>query len=349
MSTHSTVTIAHITDVHLGPIAGFTPRYWNLKRGLGYANWMRKRRFVHRRPVLDRIVADMLAERPDHIAVTGDLANLGLPREHSNALAWLKGVGPPEHVTVVPGNHDTYSRIGRDPGARRWADYMRSNAEGLAYAGGDDAPRFPFVRVIGEVALIGVDSAVETPPFMAWGRIGERQLEGLAAVLKRLSGSGLFRMVLVHHPPLPDQADPARGLKDAAALAAVLAEGGAELVIHGHNHRNMLTWLPVRAGAGPGGAPADRMAVVGAPSASRGRHHHHEALARYNLYRIGRSVDASSTHPWRLEMVGRGLADPDGPVVELERRELPLNLPVIPAGALRAEGASRSEPGPQVG
>jgi hypothetical protein len=48
-------------------------------------------------------------------------------------------------------------------------------------------------------------------------------------------------------------------------------------------------------------------------------------------------------------MVGRGLADPDGPVVELERRELPLNPPVIPASAQRAEGASRSEPGPQEG
>jgi hypothetical protein len=29
------LTIAHLTDVHLGPVEGFTPRYWNLKRGLG--------------------------------------------------------------------------------------------------------------------------------------------------------------------------------------------------------------------------------------------------------------------------------------------------------------------------
>jgi 3',5'-cyclic AMP phosphodiesterase CpdA len=316
-------TIAHLTDVHLGPIEGFAPRYWNLKRGLGYANWVRKRRHVHQRGVLDRIVADMEAQQPDHIAVTGDLANIGLPREHINALAWLKGVGPPERVTVVPGNHDTYSRIGRDPGARRWAEYMSSNAEGLAYAG-SDASRFPFVRVIGEVALIGVDSAVETPPLMAWGRIGKRQLDALAGVLERLQGSGLFRLVLVHHPPLRGQADASRGLRDAPALEAVLERGGAELAIHGHNHRNMLGWLPCSAGpdAGHDTAPG-RVAVVGAPSASRGRSHRHEALGRYNLYRIERT-GSGGAQPWRIELVGRGLAEPDGPVVELDRRELSL-------------------------
>jgi 3',5'-cyclic AMP phosphodiesterase CpdA len=315
-------TIAHLTDVHLGPIGGFTPRYWNLKRGLGYANWIRKRRYVHLRPVLDRIVADMEAQRPDHIAVTGDLANIGLPQEHINALAWLKALGPPDRVTVVPGNHDTYSRIGRDPGARRWAAYMSSNAAGLAYAGGGDGASFPFVRVIGEVALIGVDSAVETPPLMAWGRIGERQLDGLARVLERLRSVGLFRLVLVHHPPLRGQADAARGLRDALALERVLEQGGTELVIHGHNHRNMLAWLPCSS-AGRDNPSGGRIAVVGAPSASRGRHHHHEALGRYNLYRIERTAP-DSRQPWRIKMVGRGLAAPDGPVVELDQRELSL-------------------------
>jgi 3',5'-cyclic AMP phosphodiesterase CpdA len=220
---------------------------------------------------------------------------------------------------VVPGNHDTYSRIGRDPGARRWAAYMSSNAEGLAYAGGD-AAGLPFVRVAGEVALIGLDSAVETPPLMAWGRIGQRQLEGLAGVLERLRGAGLFRLVLVHHPPLRGQADAARGLRDAPSLERVLKQGGAELIIHGHNHRNMLGWLPCGAGDKPGGS---RIAVVGAPSASRGRHHHHEALGRYNLYRIERAA-TGGPQAWRIEMVGRGLADPEGPVVELDRRELSL-------------------------
>lgn len=329
-----TFTVAHLTDVHLGPIAGFAPRYWNLKRGLGYLNWMRKRRHDHRREVLDRLVDDMARQRPDHIAVTGDLANLGLPQEHVDALAWLQGLGPLERVTVVPGNHDTYVRLGRDPGTRRWAAYMAANADGAAFAqrdGGD----FPFVRVIGDVALVGLNSALPTPPLMAWGRIGSEQLARLEEVLGRLSGTGLFRLVLVHHPPLRGQADAARGLRDAAGLEAVLARGGAELVIHGHNHRNMLAWLPCTSAAASSSAGeasvSRRIAVVGAPSGSLGRAHGRQALARYNLYRIARDAAGGpevSRKPWRVELVGRGLAEPDGPVVELERRELTFQVGV---------------------
>jgi hypothetical protein len=63
--------------------------------------------------------------------------------------------------------------------------------------------------------------------------------------------------------------------------------------------------------------------VVGAPSASLARAHGREALARYNLYRIERGQKPAAG-AWSVELVGRGLAEPGGPVVELERRELTL-------------------------
>jgi 3',5'-cyclic AMP phosphodiesterase CpdA len=320
-----TITVAHLTDVHLGPFAGFIPRYWSLKRGLGYLNWVRKRRHDHQRAVLDRIVADMAEQRPDHIAVTGDLANIGLPQEHVDGLAWLESLGPPEHVTVVPGNHDNYCRIGRDPGTRRWAAYMASDAKGSAYAG-DGAGR-PFVRVLGDVALIGVDSTLPTPPLLAWGRVGAAQLARLEGILERLRSDGLFRLVLIHHPPLPGQADPARALRDAADLQAVLERAGAELVIHGHNHRNMLAWLPRTPGPVGRDGEGGRTAVVGAPSASLGRGHGREALARYNLYRI--APNSAGREARHVELVGRGLAEPGGPVVELERRHLAVGAPCL--------------------
>lgn len=306
----SSTTIAHLTDVHLGPIAGFGPRYWNLKRAAGYYNWMRHRRSAYRQDVLDRIVADMSAQQPDHVVVTGDLANIGLPQEHINALAWLKVLGPPEHVTVIPGNHDIYSRIGRDPGTRRWAPYMASNAHGREFV--RRTADFPFVRVLGQVALVGLNSAVPTPPLMAWGRIGRDQLAAVDETLAALGAAHLFRVVLIHHPPLSGQASRARGLLDAAALEDVLTRRGAELVIHGHNHINMLAW-----GTGPTG----QFPVVGAPSASLGRRHRHEPLGRYNLYRIEPAER-------RVAITGRGLAEPSGPVVELERRAL---APKVPA------------------
>jgi 3',5'-cyclic AMP phosphodiesterase CpdA len=298
------ITIAHLTDVHLGPIAGFSPRYWNVKRLLGYANWLRNRRDAYRMDVLDRIVADLEAQGPDHIAVTGDLVNIGLPQEHINALAWIESLGSPGDVTVIPGNHDIYSRLRDDRGTGRWSAYMASCAQGAAHAAAGEA--FPFVRMLGPVALIGVNSAVPTPPLVASGRLGEEQLARLGAVLERLGQADVFRLLLIHHPPMPGQAKRFRGLEDAAGLEAVLSRHGAELVLHGHNHRNMLAWCATGARALP---------VVGAPSAALGRHHKGEPLARYNLYRI-------AGPPWEIELVGRGLAEAGGEIVELERRIL---------------------------
>jgi 3',5'-cyclic AMP phosphodiesterase CpdA len=301
----SACTIAHLTDVHLGPISGFAPRYWNAKRLSGYLNWRYNRKSAYQRRVLDRLVEDLRAQAPDHIAVTGDLVNIGLPQEHEHAARWLAELGAPERVTVVPGNHDIYCRLSGDPGTSRWAAYMAPNGAGAAYAPADGA--FPFVRVIGRVALIGLNSAVPTPPLIAWGRLGRQQLAALSRFLRQLREERLFRLVLIHHPPLAHQASRTRGLTDAADLETVLAQCGAELVIHGHNHHSTVAWHASRYGPVP---------IVGVPSASLGRRIGSEPLARYNLYRIGDSGAGS------IEVVGRGLAEPGGPVVELERRRL---------------------------
>jgi 3',5'-cyclic AMP phosphodiesterase CpdA len=302
------LTIAHLSDVHLGPIRGFTPRYWNLKRLTGYWNWLNRRRTFYQRSVLDRLVADLHAQRPDHIVVTGDLANIGLPQEHIDAMIWLNALGPPDRVSVIPGNHDIYARHGRDPGTRRWAAYMTSNAEGERLLPGEAPnPDFPFIRCLDGIALIGLNSAVPTPPLIASGRAGREQLARLARVLDSAGRAGLFRLVLIHHPPLPGQAPVTRGLRDAAALQGVLRKHGAELVIHGHNHLSMLRLEPSSSG---GAIP-----IVGVPSASLSRRHRREGLARYNLYRI-------AGPPWHITLEGRGLDDPAGGIVELERRSL---------------------------
>jgi 3',5'-cyclic AMP phosphodiesterase CpdA len=298
------LTIAQMTDVHLGPIVGFSPRYWNMKRAIGFINWRKNRRHAYSQSVLDRIVADLHAQRPDHIAITGDLVNIGLPEEIEAAAAWLRSVGTPDRVSVIPGNHDIYSHIGADAGVNRWAGFMASTSSEFA----TDEADFPFVRRIGKIALVGLNSAVKTRPFMAHGRLGPAQLRRLDTILRATSKAGLFRLVMIHHPPLPGQAPASRGLHDAPALAKVLSDAGAELVIHGHNHRNMTAALP----HGNRSIP-----VIGAPSAALGIAHRHEPLARYNLYRI-----SPGEGPARIELIGRGLAIPDGPIIELERRML---------------------------
>lgn len=307
-----TITLAQISDVHLAPIAGFQPRYWNLKRCFGYLNWIAGRREEHLRSVADRIAADALAQRPDHIAVTGDLANLGLPAEYETALGWLEELGPPDKVSAIPGNHDIYT--GRMRGAsclRTWAPYMSSDAWGAELAGGgaaEGAVTFPFVRRVGQVALIALNSAIETPLFVAAGRLGAAQLAALGPILDAARAEGLVRVVLIHHPPLPGQNAPRRGLADAAGLQGVLAAHGAELVLHGHNHRDMRAWQAWSGGMIP---------VVGVASASCARAHGRVHLGRYNLFHISGPGQAA-----RIDMITRGLANAGGEIVEIGREAL---------------------------
>jgi len=306
-----TITLAHVSDVHLSPLAGVALRHLNIKRGLGYLNWRRQRQQTHQRAALDAIVADMRAHAPDHIAVTGDLINLGLPTEYEAATAWLREVGAPHDVTVVPGNHDIYTSLRGDPGIARWSDYMQSDAWGAKFSAAS-AAAFPFVRRVGPVSLVGVNSAVETPPFVAAGEVGDRQLTALDALLGQLEAEGMIRIVLIHHPPLPGQAPPRRALRDAEALSRILAARGAELVLHGHNHCDSHMDFARLPETGGGSVP-----VIGVASGSAVRVHKHEPLGRYNLLRIGR-IDGRV----HIECVTRGIEVGGDRVVQIERKRV---------------------------
>ncbi len=101
-------TLAHLSDAHLAPMP--VPNFARIafKQFAGYVNWLRSRRFIHRTDVLAKIASDLRAQKPDHIAMTGDIANIALPFEFSRGAGWLTGLGVPEGVSVVPGNHDIY-------------------------------------------------------------------------------------------------------------------------------------------------------------------------------------------------------------------------------------------------
>ena len=302
-----TFTLAHLSDPHLPPLLLPMVAEWNLKRLLGVLNWQRRRKRQHRADVLARLLDDLRQQNPDHITVTGDLANLGLPAEHDTAQQWLASVGTPDGVTVIPGNHDIYTDLGSDPGIARWQDYMAQMP--IPDSAAAPTPAFPFVRRIGALALIGLNSAVPTPPLYASGRLGPDQLAALARLLADLRKAGLARVVLIHHPPIPGLREARCALEDAADLADVLRRHGAELVLHGHNHRAMLNFVESPDGAVP---------IVGVPSASMGEPHGRENLARYNLYWITDTAGGDRT----VEMIERGFVTPDGPVQEISRRKL---------------------------
>ena len=290
-------TLAHLSDPHLPPLPA--ARLGDLvgKRALGYLNWIRNRHKYHRREVLDALVADMQAQQPDHIAVTGDLVNLALEAEFTPARAWLESVGTPQQVTVVPGNHDAYVPAMRHRFTGAFAQYLRGDAA-------TDGTPFPFVRRRGPLALIGVSSAVPTPPAMATGWLGRAQLDALDRDLARISADEAFRVLLVHHPL--KSSSRMKRLIDATALCAVLERRGVELVLHGHDHVHSTMWLE--------GADR-RIPVVGVPSASALAHGHYPAAA-YNLFSIVRDGDQ-----WRCVQTVRAI-DTDFRVKQIKQATL---------------------------
>jgi 3',5'-cyclic AMP phosphodiesterase CpdA len=296
-------TLAHLSDIHLSPMPRAKRRHLMSKRIFGYVHWHRGRKFVHRREILNLLTHDIVQQKPDHIAVTGDLCNLGLPEEFIRAAEWLRHLGPPDKVTAIPGNHDAYVRLHPDHGTGHWEPYMEANKAGEALFP-TPPTGFPFVRRFGDVGLVGLSSAIPTMPLIAAGKLGASQRGHLAGVLDALGRKGLFRVVLIHHPPLPGQAGWRRGLRDARKLCAILREHGAELVLHGHDHAQTVHELETASGP---------TIVIGVPSASEAVEGRVPA-ARYNEYSIGR-VDGG----WRIEMVGRSVVGGPQHVWECER------------------------------
>ncbi|RTL76596.1 MAG: metallophosphoesterase [Bradyrhizobiaceae bacterium] len=293
-------TLAHLSDPHLGPMPPARLTELLGKRAIGYANWKRRRHMIHRRDVLAQLVADLHAQNPDHIAVTGDLVNVALPAEFTQARAWLESIGPVHDVSLVPGNHDTYARVARGQFALSWADYMR----------GDDATEvgFPYLRRRGPLALIGLTTAVPSAPFMATGRIGRAQLAALDSLLAKLKNEPLCRVVLVHHPLRSARGRWSARLTDSPALIDILTRHGVDLVLHGHDHRHATVWLQ---------GQRSRFASIGVPSASASFGGHHQPAA-YQLISITRKDDGT----WNISRRVRGFGGTTDGIVELKNERL---------------------------
>lgn len=223
------VHLAHLSDVHLPPPPRIAARDLINKRILSLMLWNARRRHVHLASLGDAVVADIASCKPDVIAVTGDLTNFGLPVEIESGARWLAGLPAPS--VIVPGNHDRMTNLPWADGLAQWAPWMAASPG-----------QFPYVRRVGPVCLIGVNSAIASPPFMAYGRVGQRQGERLHAILSRTRGS--YRVVLIHHPPRAGLVKPRKSLLDSYKISGILQSAGAEMVLHGHSHDATMTTVP---------------------------------------------------------------------------------------------------------
>ncbi len=261
--------IAHISDVHLAPLPKPSWRELASKRITGYVNYRLNRARSLQPEILERLVAEIKVRKPDHIIVTGDLVNIALDAEIENAGGWLEALGPPSDVTVIPGNHDAYVPGALARALGRWRPYVCGDEAG---EGG-----FPFLRQRGEVALIGCCSAAATAPFMATGPFDRAQAKRLEALLRQTGEQGLFRAVLIHHPPFAGVTKWHKRLTGAARFRDIIRNAGAELVLHGHTHVASLAEI-----AGPDQQSVPVVGVAAAGQAPGG----HKAPAAFNWIEV---------------------------------------------------------------
>jgi 3',5'-cyclic AMP phosphodiesterase CpdA len=273
----------HCSDIHLLSLRGVGAHRFFNKRLTGGVNLMLKRGKHHDEALFDRLVERAREHEVDRVVITGDLSNLALEQEFEHIVAKLDAIGIP--VTVIPGNHDAYTR--GSVRQRRFEQMFARFMDGERL-GGDPDHFYPFVQRFGEVALIGVSTAHASLPLYAVGTVGERQLERLDRMLEALGREDLTRVVLIHHPVMPGVSKRRHDLVDLRAFGEVVARRGAELILHGHEHKAI-------AGTIPGlEAPVPVHGISSATNLSR----HEGREAAFSIYQVeGRTIERE-LHRW---------------------------------------------------
>jgi 3',5'-cyclic AMP phosphodiesterase CpdA len=263
------VRIAHISDLHVLDLTGVTWRRFMNKRLTGAVNLLSFRNNAHPPEMLTALVDHLIERCYDHIVLTGDVSNLALESEFARARADLERLGGPERLTIVPGNHDTYTL-----GAvrqRRFAQWF-----GPWMGAEDGVVAFPFVKTLGSATVFGLDSTYWTMPLMSFGRVDGAQKRRLAEHFRRADVRDTFKIVALHHNMhVRGRLNEATGrLRGRKHLGEVLAAGAVDLVLHGHSHRANRYYLE-QAG--------QRIPVIGCGSSTWTLQQH---MARYNVYTI---------------------------------------------------------------
>jgi Icc protein len=174
------------------------------------------------------LVNTLLAERVDHVVVTGDLTHKGARAEFQRFLELFAPLLDTGRLTYIPGNHD---RPGDDV-VGQWMEGRK-------------------VRTVEQqgLYLVCVDS---TGPhnasyFKSHGELSKAELDAVDAALDAAPRGALTVILLHHHVlPLPEESLPERfatlmGWPHAAELAlgpelVSRVRGRCDLILHGHRH-----------------------------------------------------------------------------------------------------------------
>lgn len=230
--------LAHFSDIHVTRRLSGAIRRGELagKRLIGALNYYaggRRRHFAQVDARIGALLEDVDAQSPDHVLCTGDVTQMSYEEELDRCAALFgPRLSAPDRYTVLPGNHDRYTR---EAAEERW---FESRFGSLA------PDQYPAVKRIGDgVTMVLLDVSRPCSVLDSSGLCGERQLSKARAILTDPSLADQFVIVALHYALLrangkPDRA--AHGIRDWALLLELIdgSDARVDLVLHGHIHRH---------------------------------------------------------------------------------------------------------------
>ncbi len=179
----------------------------------------------------------------DHLILTGDLVSRmplrrGFTKKGCRALFAkikqdMKEYGSYNSLatSIVPGNHDL-RLLGMFTQQMSTAEFLRHFKKLHESAIFMDSP-YPWVKFIGSIALIGIDSASKGSG--AGGCIGDDQIQKISDILDRRDVKKRSPILILHHSPLTQAQKRLKRLKDSERFLKAV-RGRARVIICGHTH-----------------------------------------------------------------------------------------------------------------
>lgn len=281
--------LAHISDIHLGPLPPISKRELASKRITGYINWKRNRSKHQDQNITATLIKYMHGLKPNHQVITGDLINLGLDSEIENARQWLEKSVTPRDTTIICGNHDAYVRGSLAKSLEAWSPWIAGDKNQTIKTNKD----FPSVRRRRNISIISCNSARASAPFLATGYFKYDQAIRLKEILEVERKIGQCRIVIIHHAPFPNATPKHKRLLGLNNFLQVIKTEGAELILHGHTHLDTHSQIK---------GPNSNVPVICVPAAYQWAGHKKPASG-INIYNIQKVEDT-----WKIEVERHGLS-----------------------------------------
>lgn len=189
-------TIAHISDLHFGR---------------------------HDPQVVEALLKSLIDNRPDLVAVSGDLTQRAKEEQFAEARHFLDRIQAPK--LVVPGNHDMpLYNLHR----RLFRPFARYNRH-IAPAGLQDC-----VHAGDDMVVLGLNTARRLTGKN--GRVSFDQMGLIRLTFARIP-AGVWKVVVTHHPVASAHGEARVELAGGSMLALrALADAGVHLLLSGHHH-----------------------------------------------------------------------------------------------------------------